>query len=182
MAPIPIDATAPRSYEWKPRKSLRERPRTLYGAAIVVLVLALAVQALFEYRDALAARAPFARPILETACAPFGCRVEPLHDAAALSIDASDLRADPAHRGLLKLSATIRNRASYPIAWPYLELTLTDASDRVVARRAFVPREYLAGASGGSAGLAPNGEEVVTLFLDASETSQSGYRLYLFYP
>ena len=183
-APIPIDGIASRAsrYEWKPRKTLRERPRALYGTAIVVLGLAIAAQALFEYRDALAARAPFVRPILETACAPFGCRIEPLHDAAALSIDASDLRADPAHRGLLKLSATIRNRASYPIAWPYLELTLTDASDRVVARRAFAPREYVAGTRSESPGLAPNGEEIVTLFLDVSESSQSGYRLYLFYP
>jgi len=183
-SPIPIDDVGLRSerFQWKPRKSLRERPKALYAAAIVVLLLALAAQALLEYRDAIAARAPFMRPVLESACAIFGCTVEPLRDAAALSIDASDLRGDPAHRGLLKLSATIRNRAPYPIAWPYLELTLTDSSDRVVARRALAPSEYVKTASNTSRGLPPNGEEVVTLFLDASATSQSGYRLYLFYP
>lgn len=183
-SPIPIDDGGLRSerFQWKPRKSLRERPKALYTTAIVLLLVALAAQALFEYRDAIAARAPFTRPVFESACAIFGCTVEPLRDAAALSIDASDLRGDPAHRGLLKLSATIRNRASYPIAWPYLELTLTDSSDRVVARRALAPSEYVNTASGASRGLPPNGEEVVTLFLDASATSQSGYRLYLFYP
>lgn len=182
--PIRIDDGGSRSerFQWKPRKSLRERPKALYTAAIVLLLVALAAQALFEYRDAIAARARFTRPVLESACAIFGCTVEPLRDAAALSIDASDLRGDPAHRGLLKLSATIRNRASYPIAWPYLELTLTDSSDRVVARRALAPSEYVNTASGASPGLPPNGEEVVTLFLDATGTSQSGYRLYLFYP
>ena len=183
-SPIPIDEGGLRSerFQWKPRKSLRERPKALYTTAIVLLLVALAVQALLEYRDAIAARAPFTRPALESACAIFGCTVEPLRDAGALSIDASDLRGDPAHRGLLKLSATIRNRAPYPIAWPYLELTLTDSSDRVVARRALPPSEYVSTASGASRGLPPNGEEVVTLFLDASATSQSGYRLYLFYP
>lgn len=183
-SPIPIDDGGSRSerFQWKPRKSLRERPKALYTTAIVLLLAALAAQALFEYRDAIAARAPFTRPVLESACAVVGCTVEPLRDAAALSIDASDLRNDPAHRGLLKLSATIRNRASYPIAWPYLELTLTDSSDRVVARRALAPSEYVNTASNTSRGLPPNGEEVVTLFLDASATSQSGYRLYLFYP
>ena len=183
-SPIRIDDGGLRSerFQWKPRKSLRERPKALYVAAIVLLLAALAAQTLFEYRDAIAARAPFMRPVLESACAIFGCGVEPLRDATALSIDASDLRGDPAHRGLLKLSATIRNRASYAIAWPYLELTLTDSSDRVVARRALAPSEYVNSATGASRGLPPNGEEVVTLFLDASATSQSGYRLYLFYP
>ena len=169
-------------FEWKPRKPLRERPRTLYGYALAALVIALGVQAVVEYRDALAAHAPFTRPILEGACTLFGCTIGPLRDAAAISIDASDLQADPAHRGLLKLSATIRNRAAYPIAWPYLELTLTDASDSVVARRAFAPGEYVGIGRDAARGIPGNGENVITLFLDASETSQAGYRLYLFYP
>lgn len=169
-------------FEWRPRKPLRERPRLLYGAALVLLVVALGAQALLEYRDALAAHLPFTRPVLQSACDVVGCTVGPLRDAAALSIDASDLQADPAHKGLLKLTATIRNRASYPIAWPYLELTLTDASDRVVARRAFAPSEYAGSIASPDRGIAGNGEDLVSLFLDASATSQSGYRLYLFYP
>lgn len=169
-------------FEWKPRKPLRERPRALYGAALVLLVAALGAQVLFEYRDALAAHVPFTRPVLQAACGIAGCAVGPLRDAAALSIDASDLQADPAHRGLLKLTATIRNRASYAIAWPYLELTLTDASDRVVARRAFAPDQYAGSIARPEVGIPGNGEDAVMLFLDASETSQAGYRLYLFYP
>lgn len=169
-------------FEWKPRKPLRERPRALYGVALVLLVALLGAQSLFEYRDALAAHAPLTRPLLATACAIAGCEIGPLRDAGALSIDASDLQADPAHRGLLKLTATIRNRAAYAIAWPYVELTLTDASDRVVARRAFAPSEYAGSIARPDRGIPGNGEDLVTLFLDASETSQAGYRLYLFYP
>ena len=33
-----------------------------------------------------------------------------------------------------------------------------------------------------ASGIAPNGEVLVRLFLDASATSQAGYRVYLFYP
>jgi len=172
----------PERFEWKPRKPLRERPRTLYALGLAALVIAIGVQVVLEYRDALAAHAPLTRSALEGACALFGCTVGPLRDAAAISIDASDLQADPAHRGVLKLSATIRNRAAYAIAWPYLELTLTDASDRVVARRAFAPGEYAAAGADPARGIPANGENVVTLFVDASETSQAGYRLYLFYP
>ncbi len=80
------------------------------------------------------------------------------------------------------LSATLRNRAPYAIGYPHLELTLTDASDRVVARRSFAPGEYAGGTANVGAGIPANGEKIVKLFLDASATSQAGYRLYLFYP
>jgi len=110
------------------------------------------------------------------------CTIEPLKDTAARSIDASDLQADPAHRGLLILSATIRNRAGHPIAYPYLELTLTDSSERIVVRRAFAPQDYAGGTADFQQGIAANGERLVKLFIDASATQQAGYQLYLFYP
>jgi len=183
VAPIDVRALDRAGrFEWKPRKPLRERPRTLYGAAIALLLIAFAAQGLFEYRAALAAHAPVTRPFLQGACHILGCAIEPVRDPAALSIEASDLQADPGHRGLLVLSATIRNRAPYAIALPYLELTLTDASDQVVVRRAFAPADYVGRASDPAAGIPGNGENVVKLFLDASTTAQAGYRLYLFYP
>lgn len=169
----------PRDYEWRPRRRLREQPTALYALAVVALVALLGAQLLFEYRDALAAHAPLTRPLLEAACRAAQCEIGPMRDASALSIEASDLQADPAHKGLLKLTATVRNRAAYAIAYPYLELTLTDPSDAVVARRAFAPAAYAPAREGGIAG---NGELVVTMFFDASATSQAGYRLYLFYP
>ena len=169
-------------HEWRPRKGMRERPRLLYGVGIVLLLALLAAQAAFEFRDALAARVPATRPLLESACSLVECTIAPLRDTQALSIDASDLQADPAHRGLLQLTATLRNRASYAIAYPDLELTLTDSSDQVVVRRAFSPAEYAGGTSNPAAGIPPNGEHLVRLFIEASATSQAGYRLYLFYP
>jgi predicted Zn finger-like uncharacterized protein len=181
----PIDmATRERArrFEWKPRKSLRERPKTVYGAAMGLLLAALALQAVLEYRDALAAHAPLTRPLLQAVCDVFGCTIDPLRDSAALSIEASDLQADPGHRGLLLLSATIRNRENFAIAFPYLELTLTDSSDQVVVRRAFAPAEYVGGTSNPDAGIPGDGEQLVRLFVDASATAQAGYRLYLFYP
>ena len=150
--------------------------------AIPALAAALVLQALFHFRDALAAHAPSTKPMLTRACALVGCAIHPLKDVAALSIDASDLQADPAHRGLLILTATIRNRAPYAIGYPHLELTLTDAQDQVVVRRALGPPDYVSGTANTAAGIAGNGEVPVKLFIDASATSQAGYRLYLFFP
>ena len=100
----------------------------------------------------IAAHFPGARPLLAQACALVGCTIRPLRDVAAVSIEASDLQADAAHRGLLILNATVRNRANYAIAFPYLELTLTDAQDQPVVRRAFAPQEFAGGTTDLAAG------------------------------
>lgn len=171
-------------FAWaKPGKPRRARG-PLYAAAIPVLVLALAAQALFQFRDAIAAFWPAAKPALARMCAVAGCAIQPLRDVAmrSISIDASDLQADPAHRGLLVLTANLRSHASWPLAFPHLELTLTDAKDDVVVRRALAPAEYTRGTLDVANGIAPHGEVPIRLHIDASATTQAGYRLYLFYP
>lgn len=150
--------------------------------AIPVLAVALVLQAILHWRDWLAAQVPASRPALVQLCAVTGCSIRPLRDVAALSIEASDLQADPAHKGLLILTATIRNRARYSIGYPHLELTLTDSQDQVVVRRALAPAEYASGTANLAQGVAPNAEVPVKLFIDASATTQAGYRLYLFFP
>jgi len=182
IAPIELhEENRPTRFEWKKRKA-GTPPRRIYAAGIVLLSLALVVQLVVEFRDALATHVPATRVLLAGACRALSCSIAPLRETAALSIDASDLQADPAHRGLLVLSATIRNRASHPIAYPYLELTLTDSSERIVVRRAFAPRDYAGGTADFQQGIAANGEKLVKLFIDASATQQAGYQLYLFYP
>ncbi len=169
-------------FAWDKPREQKPRHTALYAVASVLLVLLVAAQLLYHFRDAIAAHWPATKPALSGLCATLGCSVRPLRDVAALSIDASDLQVDPAHKGLLILTATVRNRAAYALAYPYLELTLTDGQDQVVVRRAFPPAEYLGGTVDLGAGLAGNGEVALKLFIDASATTQAGYRLYLFYP
>jgi predicted Zn finger-like uncharacterized protein len=153
-----------------------------YGVAMALLALLLVLQVLHHYRDGVAARWPSMRPPLTALCALFGCEIHALRDIGLLSIEASSLESDPAHRGLLILTATLRNRAPYAVAYPHVELTLTDPQERVVVRRAIAPAEYLSAASDAGKGIAGSGEVAVKLFIDASSTTQSGYRVYLFYP
>ena len=186
-API-RDAGAGTTSEDRFAPAARAKPRRArwvsYAAAILFLVLLIAAQAAFHFRDAIVTFWPPARPAFARMCAAAGCAIRPLRDAAMshLSIEASDLQADPAHRGLLILTATVRNRAGWPLAYPYLELTLTDAQDRVVVRRALAPADYAGGIADLDRGIAPNGEIALKVFIDASATSQAGYRLYMFYP
>lgn len=183
----PVAAAVPDvAYEDRFAPAPRSRfARTLgYAIAIVVLLVLIAAQAAYHLRDAIAAHWPSTRPMLERLCGLAGCTVRPLRDAAMthLSIDASDLQADPAHRGLLVLTATVRNRAAWALAYPHLELTLTDAQDQVVVRRVLAPADYAGGTVDLQRGIPPNGEVAVKVFIDASATSQAGYRLYMFYP
>ena len=174
-------------FSWQEKRARGWIPSWAYAASIPLLALALAVQALSHFRDAVAARWPMTKPALIKLCAVTGCQVRPLQEINALSIEASDLQADPAHKGLLILSATIRNRSPYPLAYPYLELTLSDIQrqtqqDVVVVRRAFSPQEYVSGAADLESGIRGNGELSIKLFIDASATTQAGYQVYLFYP
>jgi predicted Zn finger-like uncharacterized protein len=150
--------------------------------ALPLLLLTLIAQATLHFRDALAAHVPASKPLLVRACAVLGCAIRPLQESAGLSIDASDLQADPAHRGLLMLTATLRNRTGWPLAYPHLELTLTDAQDQVVVRRALGPAEYVGAGADLAGGIPANTEIPVKLFIDASATTQAGYRVYAFYP
>jgi predicted Zn finger-like uncharacterized protein len=171
-----------RRFAWDKPKPRSRAATALYAIAIPVLAIALIGQVAYHFRDGLAAHWPVLRPALTRMCTVLGCTVRPLRDVAGLSIDASELQADPAHKGLLILSATIRNRAGYSVAYPYLELTLKDSADQVVVRRALAPTDYVSGTADIANGIAGNGEVVVKLFIDASATTQSGYLLYLFYP
>lgn len=157
-------------------------PGWAYGLLVPLLLIVLGAQALFHFRDAIAAHWPRAKPALIRLCALADCQLRPLQDISELSIEASDLQADPAHKGLLILSATIRNRATHALGYPYLELTLSSAQDQIVVRRAFAPGEYMSGAADLDSGIAGNAELAVKLFIDASTTSQAGYQVYLFYP
>lgn len=180
------DAPATVSYDerfsWARQQRRRRGAAGAYAIGLPLLLLLLAGQAAFHFRDLMAARWPATRPALVRMCEMAGCTIAPVHEITGLAIDASDLQADPAHRGLLVLTATLRNRSAWPLGYPYLELTLTDAQDQTVARRALRPAEYAGGTADLANGIPPNGEVPVKLFIDASATSQAGYRLYLFYP
>jgi predicted Zn finger-like uncharacterized protein len=184
--PRPQDDEYENRFAWERKKPRRSRA-ALYATLIPVLVLALALQSVFHFRDAIAANWPGTKPLLTRVCTAAGCTIRPLNDVDALTIDGSELQSDPAHQGLLILTATLRNRAKYAIAYPHLALSLTgvqESSGKVptVARRVLAPSDYAGGTTDLAAGMPANREMLVKVFIDASATTQEGYLLYAFYP
>lgn len=151
----------------------------LIGA--LLLLASLGVQGLYFFRSDLAARHPEFKPFLQQFCGVLQCSIRLPANPDLLSIETSNLEADPQQDSLVALNAILRNRARLAQEYPQLELTLTDTQDRMVARRIFTPGEYAKGADL-SRGMAPNEEVTVKLNLDLGDLKAAGYRVFLFYP
>lgn len=180
-AEAPPSRLADEEFEFLAQKP-REPHRRLWAAGSVLLLLVLAGQLSYYFRTELSALLPESRPYLEAMCRTLGCDVPLPRKGELLSIEASDLKADTERPQFMTLSVALRNRAPFPQAFPALELTLTDSNDQPLARRVFMPADYVGNGRGARAGIGANQEEFVLLTLDSGELRPAGYRLYTFYP
>jgi len=163
----------------EPEMTLPVQRRPWLAAASIVLALVLAGQAIFFYRDEIAARHPQARHWLNAACIHAGCTVPLPRVTKALLIEASDLQLlDPSRPDRIQLTATLRNHAGHDVAYPALDLVLTNANDHTLARRIFLPADYLGGRDA-RAGIAANAELTVRLALETGNLGAAGFRLAL---
>ena len=156
----------------------RRRAARAWAVAAVLLALALAGQAAYQYRGELAARYPGLRPYLVQLCDALGCALVPPQRPRQIMIEASDLQAiDPRRPGLIQLTATLRNHAEHDLAYPALDLVLTDTREHTLARRVFLPNEYLGRSRDVTAGIPANGEITIRLDLDTGDLNPAGFRL-----
>ena len=158
-----------------------------WAVASVVMAFLLAAQATYVYRSQLATRYPGLKLPLVQLCEVFRCKVlPPVIDRESsperpkqIEIEASDLQVDPAWPGIIQLTATLRNHAGYDLAYPAVDLVLTDTKDHTLARRIFLPQEYVAGGKDIAAGLPTSAEITVRLVLDTGNLNPAGFRLAL---
>ena len=78
---------------------------------------------------------------------------------------------------MIQLTATLRNQAKYDLGYPALDLVLTNSKDHTLARRIFMPAEYLERGRNVKAGLAANAEITIRLSLDTGTLGAAGFRL-----
>lgn len=184
-ATVPQEFLAATTPEPEPEPALHDEeesppPRWPWVIGSLLAAGVLAVQGLLHFRTELAVLAPEIRPALTMLGDAFGLDIGQPRRIELIGIETSDLSPDKDQPGRLQLTATLRNRAPFAQAWPHLELTLTDARDRPVLRRALAPAEYLPPAP--AKGFPARGEQAVQLVIELTDTTAAGYRLYLFYP
>ncbi len=160
------------------------RPRfpwraVFWGMADVLLLLLLAAQFLFFYHDALA-KNPAWRPVVAGFCQRAGCQLRPLQDVARIDLLQTTIAPHPKYENALRIRTSLVNRAAFPQAYPWMEVSLTNNAGNVIARRTFTPAQYLETPT--NAMLDPN--VVATTLLDVTnpDAKAVGYEIRLVAP
>ncbi len=164
--------------ESEPQRKSRTWP---WAIASLLLLLVLFAQAAYFFRVDLAAQVTDLKPALVSYCEMLKCSIPLPQHANLLGIESSDLEADPANESQITLNALLRNRGSYAQAFPNLELTLNDSQDKPLARRMFIPADYLPQTENEAVGLLPNHELSIKLHLNTASLKPFGYRLVVLY-
>jgi predicted Zn finger-like uncharacterized protein len=145
----------------------------------LVLALLLAAQWAIQERHRLVAAQPALKPWVLRACDHLGCDLAPVRQIDAIAIDSAELvrRLGNFH----SFDIVLHNQSPLEVALPALELTLTDTSQVVVARRVFLPQDWPAGVTA----LPPHERVSVSFRLSISlgeGVPTAGYRALVFYP
>jgi hypothetical protein len=179
FAPAPVEEFRPQPSAPPVRNVTAPRRRSgSWGFGVLLMLIGLAAQAAYFYRSDIAAFVPETRPHLAKMCELLRCVVALPQRPRQITIEASDLQAtDPANPGLIALTATMRNQASTELGYPALDVVLTNTKDHTVARRIFLPADYLAAGKDARGGIAPNAEVTIRLDLDTGDLGAAGFRL-----
>lgn len=176
----PEQETHAESYAFDPAPPLDISPAWTF-ASLLLLIL-FTGQTIYFYRAELATLVPAAKPYLEQYCELLQCTISLPRHPQLLNIESSDMHADHQHPGVITLSATVSNHASYPQAFPLLELTFIDNQNRPLASRIFKPDTYLGEDANLTGNVSPGNDFNVRLHLDTGNLNAAGYRLSLRYP
>ena len=153
-------------------------PNAARVALCVLLGCVLASQMAYAFRSQLAARYPVMKSVLNGMCGLAGCTVTLPQRPDLVKIEASDVHMIDANRpALIQLTATLRSYASYDLAYPALDLVLTNANEHALARRIFLPEQYLDQTRDPESGISPRAEITVALDLDTGDLNAAGFRL-----
>lgn len=154
------------------------RSARLWAAGGALVALVLAGQAAYFYRADLASQFPALRPYLGQLCDLLQCTLSLPQRPKLIAIEASDLQVrDPARPSVIQLTATLRNHAGYDLGYPALDLVLTNNREHTLARRIFLPVEYLPRGRDVEAGIPANAEITIRLDLDTGDLGPAGFRL-----
>ena len=151
-----------------------------WALASLIALIALFIQVVIYFRSEIVATAVAERPLLVALCKPFGCQVSLPVKKDLLYLESSDVH--PLGKGRLVLLASLRNRASYAMQYPHLELTLTDIQNKPILRRVLKPDEFLPPKVDIDEGFASKSEVNLSLELVTGKLKSAGYQLVFFYP
>jgi predicted Zn finger-like uncharacterized protein len=169
--------------------------RSALVTLLLGLTLGLGLQLAHQFRDLIAAYHPEARPLLRAWCEQAGCQLAPPLGLDALQVDSATLlRTASEGPDRYRLTVSVNNRSDIHVAWPHIDLSLTDERGTVIARRAFLFSDALRvglGATGATGrpdlapvplAVPPKQSTMLQWSLRLDQLTPAGYSAELFYP
>ncbi len=123
------------------KKRSRIRP-IFWGLGNLLVLAVLAGQFIYFYSTELA-QYPELRPYIKQACDRLGCEIRPQIDAGLIEMTKARISPHPKYARVLRLRASLINRASFTQPFPLMEVTLSNRRGQLVGRRTYRPEEYL---------------------------------------
>ncbi len=183
-APLQHDTSgAPEFLRQADQLERRNRPwvRMLLSLASLALLALLVLQAGHHWRNTIAARWPDTLPLIARWCDLAACSIEAvrrLDDIALESSSFTRIAGAGAGSDQFRVAVVLRNRGTLAVAMPWVELSLTDASGKLLLRKALSPADFQAAARV----LEPARETQLQLALAAGTPLVTGYTVEIFYP
>lgn len=163
---------------------LPQKPRkhtVIFSVLSLLLILAASIQTIYHLRVSIAAEHPQFKPMLVKACALFKCTIDLPNELDLITIGDSDMQEDDNFKSVINFTSSIKNNANYVQAYPNIELTLTNADDKVAIKKLIPPRDYLSPDRKVEDGLAAQEINPIKLAIYVNDTTVAGYRILLFY-
>ena len=123
------------------KKRSRVKP-VIWSLGSLLGLMALSVQITYFYSTELG-RDPDLRPHVLRVCKYLGCSIKPQIDAGLIELTKTRVSPHPRYANVLRLRATLINRASFSQAYPLMEVSLSNRDGKLVGRRTYRPEEYL---------------------------------------
>ncbi len=152
-------------------------PTAVWLLGGVLLLVLLAAQVAYFYAPQLARDARL-RPWLALYCEHAGCDLRPPPGTLPIELVQTSVAPHPRYENALRLQAVLVNRAENAQPYPLLEVSLTDSEGQVLARRGFMPAQYLESPAAGAT-LAPNVAARARLDVTTADGRAVGYEIRL---
>jgi len=119
------------------------------------------------------------KPAVLALCQLLSCEIEPRRNVALIDLTKSTIAPHPTVRQTLRIRIAMVNRAKFAQPYPLLEVSLSDSSGQLLARRSFKAAQYLAHPERGGTEMLPS--VLVNGLLDVANPDNKavGYELRL---
>ena len=181
-------------------KEARQQERSARGRGVMLwlgiplLLLALAAQLSWMFRNEIAAHSPQAGKLLRAACARLHCEIKLPLNLEQLSLSASRLEQAPPAESVnsaaangsdgampMTLIALLQNTSDTAQTWPALEVTLRDSDGTLLVRKIFLPNTYVT-PNELPEGMPARSEREIRLPLALTGEPPAGFAVSIFYP